>query len=57
MQGRQVILRAYGQPFEISGVRLSLSRLNHGQPGVQAHPEIAHSIVFRGKCLIPSQFA
>jgi hypothetical protein len=26
--------------FYTPGVDLSLSRLNHGQPGVQAHPEI-----------------
>jgi hypothetical protein len=30
---------------------LSLSRLNHGQPGVQAHPEIADSPGLSGKIL------
>src|SRR5215813_2066625 len=28
--------------------QLSLSRLHHGQPGVRAHPEIAHSTELRG---------
>ena len=31
-------------------VELNLSRLNHGQPGVQAHPEIAEALVgFQGR--------
>ena len=31
-----------------TGIELSLSRLNHGQPGVQAPPEIVGSVPITG---------
>jgi hypothetical protein len=38
--GRLAVARILFDLGNQTGIELSLSRLNHGQPGVQAHPEI-----------------
>ena len=38
--GRLAVARILFDVGNQTGIELSLSRLNHGQPGVQAHPEI-----------------
>src|SRR2546422_9453458 len=38
--GRLAVVRILFDVGNQTGIELSLSRLNHGQPGVQAHPEI-----------------